>query len=297
MRQLVCRKGQAGDVGADALGNPGRQGTPTDTDLQDTVPGLGIHQIHHPVEFGRLGLLQRRLGPFEDRRRVDHRLVKPLGIELVPQIVVCRDVASAPGLGVCPQAMRHPVEGASRAEPIDRLVEGFPVPCHHLDHRSKVGCGPVAAHVRLGEGHVAREQQLPEASQTVDVDHAGRTRNRATPFDPSPIRQDKGETANVHARQRSTQCLRQEPGHDPHRHRTGRNRGRRHPTPVSRFVLGCAWGLSEVRHVVSSLVWCARSIVRSGGTGCAISGGVLGEAYKSGGVVGWGGKGHDRDRH
>ena len=157
VRQLVCRKGQAGDMGADALGNPGRQGTPTDTDLQDTVPGLGIHQIHHPVEFGRLGLLQGRLGTFEDRRRVDHRLVKPLGIELVPQIVMCRDVASAPGLGVCPQAMGHPVEGASRAEPIDRLVEGFPVPCHHLDHRSKIGCGPVAAHVRLGKGHVARE--------------------------------------------------------------------------------------------------------------------------------------------
>ncbi len=90
---LGARKGEARHACAVLAGGDERERAPAAADLEDAVARPQREPVAHAAQLPELGLLERLVGPLEDRARVRQARIEHQAEEVVPEVVVRGDVA------------------------------------------------------------------------------------------------------------------------------------------------------------------------------------------------------------
>ena len=97
--ELALRQRQAGEVMPLANAALG-EAAPAATDLQYAAGGRQRQLRQHTTIFFRLRLIQRPIRLSEHASGVGHAGIQPQRVEIVAQVVMCRDIATRTGAGV-----------------------------------------------------------------------------------------------------------------------------------------------------------------------------------------------------
>jgi hypothetical protein len=153
-------EGDAGDRGIITTNEVLGERSPSAPDLENALAALEAEMAGHPFELVALRSFQRKL-IVVDGGGIVHALIEPVAIELVPEVVMGRDVLPAAGPGVFVGAVPDPIEEAGRARAADagkdRLVSN-----EEVQHADEVVGRPITGNIAIGEAGLAGDPDTPQ---------------------------------------------------------------------------------------------------------------------------------------
>jgi hypothetical protein len=214
-----------------------REAAPAGSDLDHVIGGSERELLADPFELGHRGLLKRHALTFEQRARVAHRRVEHPSEQLVAEVIVGGDVATAAIAivavdGRAQALLGRPQRSGVATDPVDhdRVAGG------EADHRDEIRRVPHPGGVGLGEAAAAAHQRLPEPG-VVHLD-----RRRGDPGAEGVATRRAGVGVIDDAQRPDPDLAQQRAGRQPPagpRARTGGELRGAHRAPVA--GAGCGW--------------------------------------------------------
>ena len=168
--QLRAGDGEAGHAAAACGGGAFRERAPSAADLQQVMRRVHLEQLQQALVLGLLRLVeaQRRFAG-EERARIGHAGIEPLGVERVAQVVVRANVAARARPRVGAQQVRHAQEESAQRIAVEHLRQRFLVGGAQAQQRHHVGRLHQAVAPRFEEPHLGAAQHHPQGLPVPDA--------------------------------------------------------------------------------------------------------------------------------